>query len=254
MNRPCQMRRIALGLALSLALVACVRAIDPLVVPKVSAVALTGGPNTSMIYVARTTEGVIAIDLGWWGSRRALDRALKSLGSTHADVQRVFLTHSHRDHIAGWPMLRHARYYMAASEKSRLFGDTAHKGWLPRTAERLKSSGLPQPGELTVESFTRDTAFVIGADTLRAYLVTGHTGGSVVYLFRGVLFLGDAVTYTRAGGFAPAQHMSSDDPGAAAKNLASLWPRLPEGKVRYACTAHARCAEFTPTFLKDVAK
>lgn len=95
---------------------------------------------------------------------------------------------------------------------------------------------------------------VLGADTLRAYMVPGHTAGSVVYLFRGVLFLGDAVTYTRRGGFAPARRGFSDDARAGAANLVHLWGKLPAGTVRYACTAHARCAKFTPHFVEDVAR
>ena len=47
----------------------CSRAIEPLISPGESAVALTGGPNTSMIYLARTSDGVLAVDLGWWGPR-----------------------------------------------------------------------------------------------------------------------------------------------------------------------------------------
>jgi glyoxylase-like metal-dependent hydrolase (beta-lactamase superfamily II) len=105
-----------------------------------------------------------------------------------------------------------------------------------------------------VRTFATDTTFVLGADTLRAYVVPGHTAGSAVYLFRGVLFLGDAVTYSWWRGFAPARRGYSDDPRAAAANLARLWRRLPPGAVRHVCTAHARCAAFTAGFLGDVAR
>lgn len=40
--------------------------------------------------------------------------------------------------------------------------------------------------------FSKDTVFVFGRDTLHAFLVAGHTAGSTAYLFRGVLFVGDA--------------------------------------------------------------
>jgi hypothetical protein len=68
------------------------------------------------------------------------------------------------------------------------------------------------------------------------------------------LFLGDAVTHSRWSGFAPARRGYSDDPGAAAANLALLWARLPADAVRHACTAHARCAPFDARFLRDVAR
>ena len=232
----------------------CHRAVAPLVVPGSSAVALTGGSNTSMIYLARTSDGVLAIDLGWWGHRDALVRALDSLGASTADVRWVFLTHAHRDHVAAWPTVRHARVHLADAERPLLAGTAAYRARIPRWAERIRPSRLPRRGELQLHGFSRDTTFVIGADTLRAYLVPGHTPGSAVYLFRGVLFLGDAVTYSRAGGFAPAERRFSDDPRAAAEHLTRLWQRLPPGEVRHACTAHAHCAPFTARFLADVAR
>lgn len=232
----------------------CRRAVEPLVVPHRSAVALTGGVNTSMIYLARTSDGVLAIDLGWWGERPALDRALKALEATTSDVQWVFLTHSHRDHIAAWPSVRHARIYVGAIEEPLLVGAAAHAGLVPRLIDRVKPSHLPGRGELRVTTLGQDTTILIGADTMRAFMLPGHTAGSVVYLFRGVLFLGDAVTWSRAGGFAPAKPHYSDDPRAAAANLTRLWSRLPAGAVRYACTAHARCTAFTQHFIDDIAR
>lgn len=236
------------------AFTACSRAIAPLVSPGESAVALTGGPNTSMIYLARTSEGVLTIDLGWWGSERAMQHALRELGATHADIAMVFLTHSHRDHVASWRSVRHARFYVAAAEYSRLVGDTAHRGWVPRLGNFIKPVELPRAGELDVRTFARDTAFVIGADSLRAYIVAGHTAGTTVYLFRGVLFLGDAVTYSRQRGFAPAKPRVSDEPRLAAENLELLWARLPAGGVQYVCTAHAHCAVYSDRFLADVVR
>ena len=231
----------------------CNRAVAPLVVPRQSAVALTGGSNTSMIYLARTTDGVLAIDLGWWGQERALARALASSGATPTDVRWVVLTHSHRDHIAAWPAMRHARIFVGAPEQPLLVGAVGHRGWIPRWAERLSPSRLPGRDDLELHAIGQDTTFVIGADTLRAYPVAGHTPGSVVYLFRGVLFLGDAVTWSRWGGFAPAKRGFSDDSRAAARELERLWPRLPPGAVHHACTAHAHCAPFA-TLVHDVGK
>ena len=244
-------RLLALLVAASLSN-GCRRAVAPLIAPRQAAIALTGGSNTSMIYLARTTDGVLAIDLGWWGYGGALARALDSLGATAADVRWVFLTHSHRDHIAAWPILRHARFYVGGPERPLFVGATAHRGWIPRWTEHLKATRMPRPGELELHTFAQDTVVVVGADTIRAFVVAGHTPGSVVYLFRGVLFLGDAVTYSRRGGFAPAKSGFSDNPRAGAENLARLWARLPLDAVRYACTAHARCAPFTPDFLADV--
>ena len=142
-------------------------------------------------------------------------------------------------------MVRQARFHLRAAEYRLLTGQSSHHGWIVRTAEWFKDSKLPKPGELDAQTFSRDTVYVLGRDTLRAYIVPGHTAGSAVYLFRGVLFAGDAVTHTPLRGFKSAKGGFSDDKKLAAENLEKLWPRLPGGGVRYLCTAHAECTEFS---------
>jgi len=67
-----------------------------------------------------------------------------------------------------------------------------------------------------------------------------------------VLFLGDAVTYSRWSGFAPAKRGFSGERRLAVASLQRLWPRLPSDGVRYVCTAHAHCTPFTSRFRDDV--
>ncbi|MFN2564156.1 MAG: MBL fold metallo-hydrolase [Gemmatimonadaceae bacterium] len=230
----------------------CARPATRPVVPSDAVVALSGGPNSSMVYLARVPGGVVAIDLGWWGAERSVRRALRDLGASPGDVTDIFLTHSHRDHVGAWRLVREGRFHLATAERQAFVGERRHRGWIPRAAERLKRSDLPREGEVDVRTFSRDTTFSFGADTLRAYVVPGHTDGSTVYLFRGILFLGDAATYTRWGGFAPARRGYSDDARIAAGNLEALWKRIPRQSVRYVCTAHAKCSALTPEFLADV--
>ncbi len=215
-------------------------------------VALSGGPNTSMVYLGRVATGVVAIDLGWWGAERSFSRALRELRASPDDVTDVFLTHSHRDHIGAWRLVRRSRFHVAGAERAMLVGERRHGGWIPRVVERLKRSDLPRQAQVDVRTFSRDTSFVLGGDTLFAYVVPGHTPGSAAYLFRGTLFLGDAATYTRWSGFGPARRGFSDDPQAAARSLDALWARLPRATIRTVCTAHAKCSPLTPELLADI--
>jgi hydroxyacylglutathione hydrolase len=247
-----QVRRIPAIACAAVALGACAPPAARPVLPPGSSLALSGGPNSSMAYLARVPGGVIAIDLGWWGAERAVRRALRQLRASPGDVTDVFITHSHRDHVGAWRLVRGSRFHLAEGERAAFTGERGHRGWIPRAAERVRRSDLPRHGEAEVRTFSRDTTFTFGADTLHAYVVPGHTAGSAVYLFRGILFLGDAATYTRWGGFAPARRGFSDDPAAAARNLRALWSRIPAARVRYVCTAHAKCSPMTPEFRADV--
>ena len=248
------MRRSVVTPVLALVLLAgCVRTVGPLVQPGTSAVALSGGPDHSMVYVARTDSGVLAIDLGWWGGTRAVGAALRELGVAPAGVTDVFLTHSHRDHVGSWRLVRGAAFHLAAGEVAAFTGGR-HRGVIPRWAERLKRTDLPRPGEVRIVAFTRDTAFVFGPDTLRAYLVPGHTAGSAAYLFRGTLFVGDAASASVWGRFTPARWIYSDSRKRARESVRALWARLPTEQVRTVCTAHAHCAPFTAALRERVAR
>jgi glyoxylase-like metal-dependent hydrolase (beta-lactamase superfamily II) len=245
--------RVVTALASALAITACApRHIAPLIEPRASAVVLTGGPAKSMVYLARTSAGVIAIDLGWWGGERAFKDALRDLQADPSQITDVFLTHTHRDHLGALHLVRQSRVHVAAKELSRLTGERLHRGIVPRAVEHVKPSGLPKPNELVARTFSSDTVFLFGADTLRAYLVSGHTAGSSVYLFRRTLFLGDAATYSRLEGYKSARWIYSDDAGQAAANLKALWTRLPKDGVDYVCTAHAHCRAYSADLLREL--
>ena len=116
----------SLSLLLAAATTACNSRNPQLAEGSSSAVTLSGGPNTSMTYLTVTDSGVVAIDLGWWGYRRQMARALERIGATRDDVKHVFITHSHRDHIAAWPDVRGARFHLAAAELPRFLGTAQH--------------------------------------------------------------------------------------------------------------------------------
>jgi glyoxylase-like metal-dependent hydrolase (beta-lactamase superfamily II) len=209
------------------------------------------GPSQSMIYMARTSGGVIVIDLGWTRATHALRSGLKRLGADSTQVSSVFLTHAHPDHIEGWPVVAGATFYLGAPESDFLLGQLRYRAWVPRVGQSLVSSHLPRDGKIRIHEFMRDTTIAVGNDTVRAFVVPGHTAGSTAYLFRGVLFVGDAMTHTLLQGFRPALATFSDDKDLAARSLKSLFDRVGPYGVQYVCTAHAQCGRFTPEFVKD---
>jgi glyoxylase-like metal-dependent hydrolase (beta-lactamase superfamily II) len=201
----------------------------------------TAGPWSSMVYLAQTDSGVVVIDLGWTGARGKLRRALGRMGVRPDQVRTVFLTHSHRDHIAGWRELPNATFHLSAAEVPLFEGAAHHRDVPSRVAERLWGNAGPWPGEVRVEPFSRDTAFAFGRDTVRAFLAPGHTAGSTAYLFRGVLFGGDAIRYARFFGLHAAARIFTADEEQDRASVAALWERVRPFHPRWVCTAHAKC-------------
>ena len=246
------LRRPAPLLAGLLLLPACAPSLQHIGALKSGVAVGTVGSNSSMIYLAQTGAGVVLIDLGWTGARGRIEDALADMSADTSDVAAVFITHAHRDHIAGWRAVATAPFYMAAAEAELFFGRVEPQGWIPELAGRIKDVDLPDPEEVTVRTFSQDTALVFGQDTLRALLVPGHTPGSTAYLFRGTLFVGDAVAHPLITGFRPALHAFSDDAARAAASLDDLLTRVQPFGVRYLCTAHGKCTRFDEEFVAEL--
>ena len=161
-------------LPLLLGLAGCTTNMSNIEGPRANAIP-TAYPWNSMIYAARTDAGVVLVDLGWQNAEDALRRGLAQIGARPEDVTDVFLTHSHRDHIAAWPLVRHARFHVGAGEDALFSGRAGHADSPSRLAEIGIGNPAPWAGEVNVRAFQRDTMFVLGADTVRAFVVPGHT-------------------------------------------------------------------------------
>jgi hydroxyacylglutathione hydrolase len=205
-----------------------------------------------MVYAARTSDRVFVVDLGWYGSAVALRKALRGVDARPEDVTDVFLTHSHRDHIAAWREVPRARFHVLGDEAALLTGAHAHRDVASRVAQATLGNPAPWPGEVDVRPFAGDTVFVLGADTLRAFELEGHTAGSAAYLFRGVLFVGDALFHSALMGWKPAKRVFTDSPALNRASLASLRERIRPYDVRWVCTAHAKCGRADDAFLDRV--
>jgi glyoxylase-like metal-dependent hydrolase (beta-lactamase superfamily II) len=64
----------------------------------------------------------------------------------------------------------------------------------------------------------------------------------MAYLFRGILFGGDAINWRPGQGFQGARPEFSDSVGQSRESMQRLWARLPSERVRIACSAHGKCA------------
>jgi glyoxylase-like metal-dependent hydrolase (beta-lactamase superfamily II) len=235
-------RGLTILAALSLAMLSCTRGIEKLQDPPRAVAVTTSGAWASMIYLARTDSGVIAIDLGWTGAEAALERGTRRLDAKPSDIRYAFITHAHRDHIAGWPTVRSARFVLGLAEVPFFTGAAQYQGLVPSSAERVSVTDRPRADSVTVVPIRGDTVFALGTDSVWAFPIPGHTPGSMAYLFRGVLFGGDAVNHRPIAGFQGARPEMSESVGQSRGSLLALWQRVDSTRIQLICSAHAKCA------------
>lgn len=246
--------RAAAAVALALVLPACSLNLRHVVEPGRSVAFPTAGPWASLVYAARTDSGVIVVDLGWIGAGGKLKRGLREMGAAPEDVTDVFLTHAHRDHIGAWRLVSHARFHVAAPDVPLLTGEADPPDWPSRGADAVFGHSGPWTGEVDVAPFARDTFFAFGRDTVRAFVVPGHTPGSAAYLFRDVLFVGDAVRRSPFTGWSGALPVFTASTAENRASLHALFDRaLPLG-VTWVCNAHAKCARPDSAFVRKVTR
>jgi glyoxylase-like metal-dependent hydrolase (beta-lactamase superfamily II) len=173
-------------------------------------------------YAVRTSGGVILFDAG-----------VDPTTAPAEGVRDLFLTHGHLDHVAAAPILRGARVWAGRDDVAAMAGQGG-RGRLVATLLRAVI-GVPRvvPSDV-IEA--RRTIPVAGGEVL-AIPAPGHTAGSVVYFFRGVLFAGDALTYQEERLVIP----FAEDAAAARRSVATLPSLLPPGEPAIVCTGHGGC-------------
>src|SRR5437773_3108182 len=136
-------------------------------------------------------------------------------------VRAVLVTHLHWDHLSGAWDLTSPRVMAAADDLEwarRLPPDSAHRAVLDgRIVEGMQLDGGPRDGFPA----SRD---VFGDGSVIAFLLRGHTPGSVGYLVRGkYFFIGDAAWELGPAGKAKiAAALADEDAGEAARSLALI--------------------------------
>lgn len=230
-----------LAVAIGLFCAGCTHGLGALRQPPASYAVATAPPTSSLVYVARTDSAVIVVDLGWVGAGGGLRRALSKVGARPEQVTDVFLTHSHRDHIGAWPLVRRARFHLSAAEVPTFTAARAHHDLPSQAGEAAFGEAGPWPGEVDVRPFTQDTVFPLGRDTVRAFLLPGHTDGSAAYLFRRTLFVGDAFAWNRLTGLRRGAWIFSADRRANRAALRRVVSQASALGMDRICNAHAKC-------------
>jgi len=134
------------------------------------------------MYLIKDSIGYIAIDAG--KDIEVVSKELKKLNINADEVIAIFLTHSDMDHVAGIPLFKNAKLYMARNEVKMLNG------------EKQKMPGYNNSISKTDYSLLEENQTVdIGTHKIHCILTEGHTSGSMCFqVNEKYLFTGDILS------------------------------------------------------------
>ena len=193
---------------------------------------LTHSSDCAVFLINGGDNHLALIDAGVGADTRAILNNVESDGFDPKNIETVFLTHAHTDHIGGAKDLRDwLNCKIAISSGEAALVENAEEEALGLSV--AKRAGY-YPQEFVVRPCQVDIrvkdgqVFQIGNLTLTAIVVSGHTRAGIIYLLQGkekrYLFCGDHISY---GGLVSLQNYensgsSIDGYRESGKKLASL--------------------------------
>jgi glyoxylase-like metal-dependent hydrolase (beta-lactamase superfamily II) len=195
--------------------------------------------QVSDFFAAKTADGrVLLFDTGADPEGRGLDALLATLKATREDVSDIFLTHGHGDHIAATPLCPRARVHGGIGDSDMM----SKRGPIVPGFARFMGLVLPTPPVMLTDAFLDRAAVPVGGDgAVLEVPFAGHTPGSVLYLYDGVLFAGDSMNFDKDK-LTPAFAPFSVDTKKNKENIAALPSLIKLDDVKVVCTAHGGCS------------
>ena len=192
------------------------------------------------VYGARVGDKIVLFDGGIDTVGTALDAVIAALGGKSRDeVSDVFLTHGHFDHVQMSPLCTKATVHVGIRDPDMLAQKTRTE---PRAA-RWFAMALPPPAIAANAAFIDRTEQTLAdGKKLVALPLPGHTPGSFLLIYDGIVFAGDSMQIN-GGKLDFCMNSFSVDPKENHRNIAKLKEQLNGVTIDRVCTGHQACTE-----------
>jgi glyoxylase-like metal-dependent hydrolase (beta-lactamase superfamily II) len=167
---------------------------------------LIDGIGSANVFLLPGNKGYSLIDTGIFMKTKTLISAIESCGLAIADLEIIYLTHCHCDHIGGVrELLRHSRAKVAAHRddipfilQEEVIAGPYHNMMIEEQQAMRKLDCNVQKVDIVLE----DKGFIDAIGGLEVISVPGHTPGSVAFYQRDqeIMFFGDVIRNTDTRG------------------------------------------------------
>jgi len=201
--------------------------------PDIMAISSAG----AFLYAAKVGSHVILFDAGADPAGHGIDDALSGLRAGRGDVSDLFLTHAHPDHLAGAAGLGSAKVHLGEADVPIAEGRAPQDKLLVRLIAKAEGASpvtvtQPLSGVVAVD--------VGGGKIVKALPVPGHTPGSYAFLYDGVLFVGDTLTF-KQGRLDRGPSLFDSDGDQLKASLRDLKAKLAGADIDVVCAGHGGC-------------
>ena len=192
------------------------------------------------VYAARVGDKVVLFDAGIDTVGTALDAAIAAVGGkSRDDVSDVFLTHGHFDHVQMSALCPKATVHVGIRDTDMLAQKARTEPW----AARWFAKALPPPAIAAQAAFIDRTEQTLAdGKKLVALPLPGHTPGSFLIFYDGILFAGDSMQISD-GKLDFCMSAFSVDPKENRRNIAKLKDQLSGIPIDRVCTGHQACTD-----------
>lgn len=195
-------------------------------------------------WIVRTPHGAVLVDAGLDATGAAILAELKAQGVAPGQVHAVLVTHGHPDHYAAARLFDSAAVVAGAADVAMIRGDKTRYS----TFGRIIGAVLPlPPAPRNVTAVRGDEQLEFDDASFKVIATPGHSPGSMMYLYKNVLFTGDSLM-RKNDGVTVVPRLFSED---AARNRASLralpplgFDRIADGHAGVTSDAKAKLGRF----------